>query len=150
VSASRGGLSAGAGRPDPYVVQAAIAACHALAPSFAATDWDAIVSWYDVLLGVHDTPVARLTGPWPPASATGRRPGWPRSTGSAASPATRCGTPPGPSCSTGSGGAGRRSPPPLGAGLGVNEAQRRYLAGRLSEAAEAEVDLEAGDRVDDP
>ena len=47
-------------RPDPYVVQAAIASCHALAPSWAETDWSAIVSWYDVLLTVHDTPVARL------------------------------------------------------------------------------------------
>lgn len=47
-------------RPDPYVVQAAIAACHALAPTFAATDWSAVVSWYDVLLTVLDTPVVRL------------------------------------------------------------------------------------------
>jgi RNA polymerase sigma factor (sigma-70 family) len=47
-------------RPDPYVVQAAITACHALATSYADTDWDAVVSWYDVLLTVHDTPVARL------------------------------------------------------------------------------------------
>ena len=47
-------------RPDPYVVQAAIAACHALAPSWAQTEWDAVVSWYDVLLTVHDTPVVRL------------------------------------------------------------------------------------------
>jgi predicted RNA polymerase sigma factor len=47
-------------RPDPYVLQAAIAACHALAASYADTDWDAVISWYDVLLTVHDTPVARL------------------------------------------------------------------------------------------
>ena len=47
-------------RPDPYVVQAAIAACHALAPDYPATDWTAIVSWYDVLLTVSDTPVVRL------------------------------------------------------------------------------------------
>jgi predicted RNA polymerase sigma factor len=47
-------------RPDPYVVQAAIAACHALAPSYADTDWDAVISWYDVLLSVQDTPVIRL------------------------------------------------------------------------------------------
>jgi RNA polymerase sigma factor (sigma-70 family) len=47
-------------RPDPYVVQAAITACHALAPSYAGTPWDAVVSWYDVLLTVHDTPVVRL------------------------------------------------------------------------------------------
>lgn len=47
-------------RPDPYVIQAAIAACHALAPTWEETDWDAVVSWYDVLLAVHDTPVVRL------------------------------------------------------------------------------------------
>jgi RNA polymerase sigma-70 factor (ECF subfamily) len=47
-------------RPDPYVVQAAIAACHALAAQYSATDWTAIVSWYDVLLTVSDTPVVRL------------------------------------------------------------------------------------------
>ena len=47
-------------QPDPYVVQAAVAACHALAPTYPATDWAAIVSWYDVLLTVSDTPVVRL------------------------------------------------------------------------------------------
>ena len=47
-------------RPDPYVVQAAIAACHALAPTSADTDWAAVLSWYDVLLTVYDTPVVRL------------------------------------------------------------------------------------------
>jgi len=45
---------------DPYVVQAAIAACHALAPSYPQTDWDAVISWYDVLLSVRPTPAARL------------------------------------------------------------------------------------------
>src|SRR6266542_3209563 len=53
-------LQRGIHRPDPYVVQAAIAACHVLAPSYADTDWDAVVSWYDVLLTVQDTPVVRL------------------------------------------------------------------------------------------
>ncbi len=47
-------------RPDRYVVQAAIAACHALAPTYADTDWGAVVSWYDVLLTVQNTPVVRL------------------------------------------------------------------------------------------
>jgi RNA polymerase sigma factor (sigma-70 family) len=47
-------------RPDGYVVQAAIAACHALAPSYAETNWGAVISWYDVLLAVRDSPVARL------------------------------------------------------------------------------------------
>ena len=47
-------------RPDPFVVQAAIAACHDLAPTWEATSWPAIVSWYDVLITVTDTPVVRL------------------------------------------------------------------------------------------
>jgi RNA polymerase sigma-70 factor (ECF subfamily) len=54
------GLRRSSDRPDRYVVQAAIAACHALAPSYAQTDWDAIVSWYDVLLTLDPGPVARL------------------------------------------------------------------------------------------
>ena len=47
-------------QPDAYVVQAAIAACHALAPSYAETNWSAVISWYDVLLTVSDTAVVRL------------------------------------------------------------------------------------------
>lgn len=46
--------------PDRYVVQAAIAACHALAPSYDETDWGAVVSWYDVLLRLDSGPVVRL------------------------------------------------------------------------------------------
>ena len=46
--------------PDRYVVQAAIAACHALAPTYAETDWDAVVCWYDVLLTLDPGPVVRL------------------------------------------------------------------------------------------
>lgn len=46
--------------PDSYVVQAAIAACHDLAPTWEETNWAAIVSWYDVLLTVADTSVVRL------------------------------------------------------------------------------------------
>ena len=46
--------------PNVYVVQAAIAACHDLAPSYSETNWDAVISWYDVLLSVQDTPVVRL------------------------------------------------------------------------------------------
>lgn len=54
------GLRRSRDRADPYVVQAAIAACHALAATAADTDWTAIVSWFDVLLTVHDTGVVRL------------------------------------------------------------------------------------------
>ncbi|MGL5817072.1 MAG: RNA polymerase sigma factor [Phycicoccus sp.] len=46
--------------PDRYVVQAAIAVCHATARSWADTDWAAIVAWYDVLVMVDDGPVVRL------------------------------------------------------------------------------------------
>jgi len=54
------GLRRSPDRPDRYVVQAAIASCHALAPSYGETDWDAIVSWYDVLLTLDPGPVVRL------------------------------------------------------------------------------------------
>ena len=54
------GLRLSPAHPDPYVVQAAIAACHALAPSWEDTDWPAIESWYEVLLRIDDGPVARL------------------------------------------------------------------------------------------
>ncbi|WP_232240850.1 RNA polymerase sigma factor [Kutzneria sp. 744] len=54
------GVALRRGPDNRYAVQAAIAACHALAPSYAETNWEAVVSWYDVLLTVHDTPVVRL------------------------------------------------------------------------------------------
>ena len=57
--------------PNRHAVQAAIVACHALSPSYAETNWDAVVSWYDVLLTVHDTPVVRLNR----AVAVGERDG---------------------------------------------------------------------------
>ncbi|MGD9528253.1 RNA polymerase sigma factor [Pseudonocardia sp.] len=69
------GLRRSPQRPDPYVVQGAIAACHALAPTSAATDWAAIVSWYDVLLTVADTPVARLNRAAALAERDGAGPG---------------------------------------------------------------------------
>jgi RNA polymerase sigma-70 factor (ECF subfamily) len=47
-------------RPDRYVAQAAIASCHALAATYAETDWDTVLSWYDVLLTIDDSPVVRL------------------------------------------------------------------------------------------
>ena len=144
------GLRRSPDRPDPYVVQAAIAACHALAPSYAATDWDAIVSWYDVLLTVHDTPVTRLNR----AAAVGERDGpaaglaeVDRVEGLAGYPLWH---------------AARgellhrlgRAGPAVAAyraalALGPNQAQRRHLEARLAEAAQAQVDLQAGDRVDD-
>jgi RNA polymerase sigma-70 factor (ECF subfamily) len=48
------------GRPQPYVVQAAIAALHARAPSFAQTDWRQIAGLYEVLLRIGSSPVIEL------------------------------------------------------------------------------------------
>ncbi len=46
--------------PGPYQLQAAIAAVHSEAPSWAETDWEQIVVLYDALLRLTDTPVVRL------------------------------------------------------------------------------------------
>jgi predicted RNA polymerase sigma factor len=47
-------------RPGPYQVEAAIAACHAEAPSFESTDWMQVVALYDLLLEMEPSPVIRL------------------------------------------------------------------------------------------
>ena len=49
-----------AGPPGAYVLQAAISAVHAEAPSWAATDWAEIVGLYDLLLRVQPSPVVAL------------------------------------------------------------------------------------------
>ena len=46
--------------PGPYQLQAAIAAVHSEASSWAETDWHQIVLLYDALLRMSDTPVVRL------------------------------------------------------------------------------------------
>ena len=48
------------GRLDQYTLQAALAAVHAVAPDFAATDWVQIVSLYDRLLQVTPSPVVEI------------------------------------------------------------------------------------------
>ena len=48
------------GCPGRFGVQAAIAALHAEAPSYAETDWRQIVQLYDVLLEVWPSPVVAL------------------------------------------------------------------------------------------
>jgi RNA polymerase sigma-70 factor (ECF subfamily) len=53
----RAGSLDGAG---PYQLQAAIAACHARAASWEATDWARIVELYDALLAVAPSPVVAL------------------------------------------------------------------------------------------
>ena len=44
----------------PYALQAAIAACHARAPSVEATDWARIVALYDALVELTGSPVVEL------------------------------------------------------------------------------------------
>ncbi len=46
--------------PAPYLLQALVAAEHAIAPTAAATDWSRVVARYDELLGLADSPVVRL------------------------------------------------------------------------------------------
>ncbi|MBC9714759.1 RNA polymerase sigma factor [Streptomyces sp. TRM66268-LWL] len=48
------------GPAGPYVLQAAIAVCHAQAPSAEATDWKQIAALYGALVQVLPTPVVRL------------------------------------------------------------------------------------------
>jgi predicted RNA polymerase sigma factor len=48
------------GPPTPYLVQASIAACHALAPSAAETDWPQIAQLYAALATVSPSPVVEL------------------------------------------------------------------------------------------
>lgn len=43
-----------------YHLEAGIAACHAVAPSWEATDWGQIVELYDALVALTDSPVAAL------------------------------------------------------------------------------------------
>ncbi|MCG7608065.1 MULTISPECIES: RNA polymerase sigma factor [Mycobacterium] len=44
----------------PYALQAALAECHAVAPTAAETDWTRIVALYDALLQITPSPVVQL------------------------------------------------------------------------------------------
>jgi RNA polymerase sigma factor (sigma-70 family) len=46
--------------PGPYQLQAAIAACHCEAPTWADTDWEQILILYDMLLHLQPSAVTRL------------------------------------------------------------------------------------------
>ncbi|MFF1907726.1 RNA polymerase sigma factor [Kitasatospora sp. NPDC058218] len=78
-SAVRRGLAAidraaAAGRGlGPYGLQAAIAACHATAPSVPETDWERIVLLYEALGRVAPSPVVELNRAVAVAMATGPR-----------------------------------------------------------------------------
>jgi RNA polymerase sigma-70 factor, ECF subfamily len=50
----------GGGNPGRYALQAAIAALHAQAPSYAETDWPQVLTLYDALLKAWPSPVVAL------------------------------------------------------------------------------------------
>lgn len=85
-SAVRRGLAAltratAAGRGlGPYGLQAAIAACHATAPSVPETDWDRIVLLYEALGRVAPSPVVELNRAVAVAMASGPQEALPWST----------------------------------------------------------------------
>jgi RNA polymerase sigma factor (sigma-70 family) len=60
----------GRGR-GPYALQAAIAECHAIAPSVAGTDWDRIVLLYEALGRLAPNPVVELNRAVAVSMATG-------------------------------------------------------------------------------
>ncbi len=45
---------------SPYLIMATISANHCIAPSFEKTNWEEILSLYDSLIKLEDTPIARL------------------------------------------------------------------------------------------
>ncbi|MFI0901170.1 RNA polymerase sigma factor [Streptomyces sp. NPDC020983] len=66
------GRAAGAGRGlGPYGLQAAVAACHATAPSVRETDWERIVLLYEALGRVAPSPVVQLNRAVAVAMASG-------------------------------------------------------------------------------
>jgi RNA polymerase sigma-70 factor (ECF subfamily) len=58
-----------------YHLEAGIAACHSLAPSFAATDWKQIVTLYDLLLEQDGSPIIGLNRAVAVAQVLGHRAG---------------------------------------------------------------------------
>ena len=60
VGGGRGRGGAAARAAGEYQLEAAIAACHASAPTYEDTDWEEIASLYGLLLQVDPDPVTRL------------------------------------------------------------------------------------------
>lgn len=79
--------AAGGGDLSPYHLEAGIAAAHAAAPSFEATDWPYILSLYDALLAVKPSPVAALNRAVALAMVDGPGPALAAVDGAAAHPA---------------------------------------------------------------
>jgi predicted RNA polymerase sigma factor len=63
------------GTRSPLVLQAELAACHAIPCTFVATDWRAIVGLYDELMSIQDSPVVALNRAVAVAMADGPKAG---------------------------------------------------------------------------
>jgi RNA polymerase sigma-70 factor (ECF subfamily) len=68
-------LAAGGAEVSRFHVEAAIAACHALAPTFAGTDWTRIVDLYDMLRGLAPSLVVDVNRALAVAMRSGARAG---------------------------------------------------------------------------
>ncbi|WP_061296851.1 RNA polymerase sigma factor [Herbidospora cretacea] len=77
------------GPPGPYLVQAAIAVCHAQAPTAEETDWGQIASLYEILVRLTPTPVVRLNQAVAVGMAYGPQAGLDLADGLTADPALR-------------------------------------------------------------
>lgn len=94
-----------------YHLEAAIAACHAGAPTYGATDWERVLGLYDRLLAAHPSPVVRLNRCVPLAQVRG--------------------------AATALGELERIDPTDAPPQLAATRAQLLWLAGRTAEAAPA-------------
>jgi RNA polymerase sigma-70 factor (ECF subfamily) len=130
------------GAAGPYQIQAAIAACHATAPTAAATDWPQIAALYARLARLTPTPVVRLNQAVAVAMADGPAVGLAllrdleesgRLAGYHLLPATRADLLRRLGRHREAAASYRQT-----LELAGNDAERRYLAGRLAEASSSD------------
>ena len=131
------------GRPGPYQLQAAIAACHATAADAADTDWAQIAALYGELRRWCPSPVVELNRAVAVAMADGPAagPGAGRRAGRVRRaerlpPAAR--HPGGPAAAARPPGRGRRRATAEALDLAGTDAERRFLTRRLAEVAAPE------------
>ena len=136
------------GAPGPYVLQAAIAACHARARDPAETDWEQIALLYRALGALAPSPVVELNRAVAVAMAFGPERGLEVVDGLAARPWPGTITCPASAvtCWRGSAGMVRRLEFRRAAALTRNIPERTVL---LRRAAECDAPLRSGGRLDD-
>ncbi|UMG93007.1 DUF6596 domain-containing protein [Nocardioides sp. TF02-7] len=143
--------AAGTGRGlGPYGLQAAIAECHAVAPSVAATDWDRVVLLYDALGRIAPSPVVDLNRAVAVSMADGPRPALAIVDGLAAA-GSLAGEPPAPQRSRRAAqpaGAHRRGPGRVGAcRRAVRQRERAPAAVRQARRSRLTANLRSASRT---